>query len=154
MSASLDLGLRHARGVAVAFCDADDVWLPDKLAHQHAHLPHSGLPQESVLPPPALLLRLLRNDTRAPGTCSVLVRRAAAVGGADWDALRAILTRHRRSPGQRLRAAVRTAVQRGLRGPRSRRCPGGRAIGYNAPVVTATPDVQRRVTAGAGRQSA
>ena len=36
MSATRNLGLHHARGQAVAFCDADDVWLPDKLARQHA----------------------------------------------------------------------------------------------------------------------
>jgi glycosyltransferase involved in cell wall biosynthesis len=217
MSVTRNLGLRHARGQAVAFCDADDVWLPDKLARQHAllaahpeagmvasamqywfswtgleadrrrdHVPSSGLAPESLVRPPALLLRLLRNETRAPGTCSVLVRRsvALAVGGfeprfagmyedqaflakvclqsgvvvtddvvaryrqhpdsayararaaglagaaenvylewlarevsrrygrqpgPEWDALRAILARHRRSWRQRLRAALQRA---------------------------------------------
>ncbi|MFO7652758.1 MAG: glycosyltransferase family 2 protein [Candidatus Krumholzibacteriia bacterium] len=34
MSASRNLGLRHARGEFVALLDADDVWLPGKLSHQ------------------------------------------------------------------------------------------------------------------------
>ncbi len=38
MSASRDLGLRHARGEYLALLDADDVWLPEKLERQVAIL--------------------------------------------------------------------------------------------------------------------
>jgi glycosyltransferase involved in cell wall biosynthesis len=38
MSASRNLGIRHSTGPYVAFLDADDVWLPDKLERQVAIL--------------------------------------------------------------------------------------------------------------------
>lgn len=38
MSASRNLGLRHARGELIGFLDADDIWLPEKLAGQEAIL--------------------------------------------------------------------------------------------------------------------
>jgi glycosyltransferase involved in cell wall biosynthesis len=34
MSASRNLGIRHALGAYITFCDADDVWMPSKLSEQ------------------------------------------------------------------------------------------------------------------------
>jgi glycosyltransferase involved in cell wall biosynthesis len=52
-SASRNLGLRHARGKYVALLDADDVWLPGKLANQVPVL--EAHPEAALLYGPALV---------------------------------------------------------------------------------------------------
>ncbi|MBM7804167.1 glycosyltransferase involved in cell wall biosynthesis [Geodermatophilus bullaregiensis] len=105
MSASRNLGVAHARGSLVAFLDADDVWLPEKLATQvrlaedhpevgmvcgptqywHSwrddqagrpdELREIGVPGDTVIRPPLLLTGMLREVVNAPATCTAVLRR-------------------------------------------------------------------------------
>jgi glycosyltransferase involved in cell wall biosynthesis len=115
MSASRNLGVAHARGRFVAFLDADDVWLPGKLAAQVAladehpevgvvcgptqywyswrggaddppdRLREIGVPADTVVHPPRLLTGLLREKVNAPATCTALLRREAVDGVGGFE---------------------------------------------------------------------
>jgi glycosyltransferase involved in cell wall biosynthesis len=107
MSASRNLGIGAAAGELVAFLDADDVYLPEKLARQSELLDahpgaamvygptlhwHSwsgleatepdrqhklGVAPDSLVQPPELVRRFLAGEGWPPGTCGALVRRSA-----------------------------------------------------------------------------
>ncbi len=103
IAASRNEGIAQARGRHVAFLDADDVWLPEKLAEQVAILdadPELGLVYGRTLiwhswerqgkhedyyyplgvehdrrhEPPVLFEELMRNEAQTPTTCNAMIR--------------------------------------------------------------------------------
>ena len=111
MSKTRNLGLGEAAGEYVAFLDADDAWLPNKVAEQIALLESHpsaamvygrtiiwnawsggqdffydlGVTPNRLYEPPKLFFQLLENQYQTPTTCNAMVQRQAAleVGGFD-----------------------------------------------------------------------
>jgi len=105
MSRSRNLGIQHAHGEYIAFLDADDVWMPNKLSEQVGvlethpqagmtygraliwsswndsadaadHMFPLGVPEGSLIAPPDLLPNLLRNKAQTPMTSNAMLRRS------------------------------------------------------------------------------
>jgi glycosyltransferase involved in cell wall biosynthesis len=115
-AASRNAGIAAARGDVIAFLDADDVWVPGKLAEQIEALEtepkaaavfgpteywrswHPDHPEPDYVPalgiapglvePPRLLVLSLRSLARTPGPSNILVRREALEDIAGFDEMR------------------------------------------------------------------
>jgi glycosyltransferase involved in cell wall biosynthesis len=120
MSAARMLGVKTSRGALIGFLDADDVWLPDKIAEQveileshpdagmvygrtqmwHSWNPKAvradffhglGVEPDQLYPALALLPQLLENRVQSPTTCNALFRRDAyEQAGGFEEAFRAL----------------------------------------------------------------
>jgi glycosyltransferase involved in cell wall biosynthesis len=116
ISASHNLAIREAAGDYIAFLDADDVWLPQKLERQLTLLERHprammlygqtrywyswtgntedfsrdlliepGIEPDTIVEPPSLLTRFLRQQIPVPCPSDVIVRRAAVLASGGFE---------------------------------------------------------------------